>query len=171
MLAAMEEHTSLPFRLIAKELGAHLVFTEVQPDRLVKGERLAQKFPATGADEKITAEAAALVAERGFDLVDVNVSCPIKRVVDRGWSVPRRSPRVAALVRACVAATGSVPVTVKMRKGFAEARPNAPEVAAKVAEAGEGRPGRADGAGAGEGVEGSFPGEVRLGLTGSIHQK
>src|SRR5438874_122064 len=94
----MEEHTSLPFRLICKEFGASLVFTEmVQPDKLVKGDRMSEKLLATeprerpvggqvlAGDEAATAEACGLVAQRGFDLVDVNMSCPIKRVIEREW--------------------------------------------------------------------------------------
>jgi nifR3 family TIM-barrel protein len=151
VLAAMEEHTSLPFRLIAKEFGASLVFTEmVQPDRLVKGERLAEKLLATqaaekpvggqllAADEDVTAKAAKLVAERGFDLVDLNVSCPIRRVVDRGWggAYLKDGERVAALVGRCVEQAGGVPVTLKMRAGFADDRLDAPEVAARAVSAG-----------------------------------
>ncbi len=151
VLAAMEEHTSLPFRLIAKEFGASLVFTEmVQPDRLVKGERLAEKLLATqaserpvggqllAADEDVTAKAAKLVAERGFDVVDLNVSCPIRRVVDRGWggAYLKDGERVAALVARCVEQAGRVPVTVKMRAGFSDERLDAPEVAARAVSAG-----------------------------------
>lgn len=151
VLAAMEEHTSLPYRLIAKEFGAALVFTEmVQPDRLVKGERMAEKLLATeprerpvggqllAADEKTTAEAAKLVAERGFDLVDLNVSCPIKRVIDRDWggAYLKDPERTAALVARCVEAAGSVPVTLKMRAGFSDELPNSPEVAARAVAAG-----------------------------------
>lgn len=151
VLAAMEEHTSLPFRLICKEFGASLVFTEmVQPDKLVKGERLSEKLLATeprerpvggqilAGDLETTAKAAALVAGRGFDLVDVNASCPIQRVVSRGWGGAYLADpaRVAALVEACVAATRPTPVTVKMRVGYEDAKPNAPEVAARVEAAG-----------------------------------
>jgi tRNA-dihydrouridine synthase B len=151
VLAAMEEHTTLPYRLIAKEFGAALVFTEmVQPDRLVKGERLAEKLLATeprerpvggqllAADEATTAAAAKLVAERGFDLVDLNVSCPIKRVIDREWggAYLKDAGRTAALVARCVEAAGRVPVTLKMRGGWDDATPNAPEVAARAGAAG-----------------------------------
>jgi tRNA-dihydrouridine synthase B len=151
VLAAMEEHTSLPFRLIAKEFGASLVFTEmVQPDRLVKGERLAEKLLATeprerpvggqvlAAEEAETAEAARIVASRGFDLVDVNVSCPIKRVVDRGWGGAYLADpaRTARLVERCAKAASGTPVTLKMRAGPTDADLNAPEVAAQAEAAG-----------------------------------
>jgi nifR3 family TIM-barrel protein len=151
VLAAMEEHTSLPFRLLAKEFGAALVFTEmVQPDRLVKGERLAERLLATeprerpvggqllAADEAVTAGAAKLVAERGFDLVDLNVSCPIRRVLDRGWggAYLKDGERVAALVARCAEAAGRVPVTLKMRAGFSDALLDAPEIAARAVAAG-----------------------------------
>ncbi len=151
VLAAMEEHTSLPFRLICKEFGASLVFTEmVQPDKLVKGERLSEKLLATeprekpvggqvlAGDEAVTAEACALIAQRGFDLVDVNLSCPIKRVVERGWGGAYLADpaRVEALVARCVAAAGATPLTVKLRIGFEDASPNAPEVVARAEKAG-----------------------------------
>jgi tRNA-dihydrouridine synthase B len=151
VLAAMEEHTTLPFRLIAKEFGAALVFTEmVQPDRLVAGDRMAQKLLATeprekpiggqvlAGDEAVTARACALVAEKGFDLVDVNASCPIKRVVERSWggAYLRDPARLEALVARCAAAVRPKPLTVKMRIGFDDARPNAPEVAARAEAAG-----------------------------------
>jgi len=151
VLAAMEEHTSLPFRLIAKEFGASLVFTEmVQPDRLLKGERLAEKLLATeprerpvggqllAADLETTARAAKLVSERGFDLVDLNVSCPIRRVLDRDWggAYLKDKERTAALVARCTLAAGSVPVTLKMRAGFADAKLDAPEIAALAVAAG-----------------------------------
>jgi nifR3 family TIM-barrel protein len=151
VLAAMEEHTSLPFRLLAKEFGAALVFTEmVQPDRLVKGERLAEKLLATeprerpvggqllAADLETTARAARLVAGRGFDLVDLNVSCPIRRVVEKDWggAYLRDAARVSDLVRASADAAAPVPVTLKMRAGFTDEKLDAPEVAARAVAAG-----------------------------------
>ncbi|MBI3724430.1 tRNA-dihydrouridine synthase [bacterium] len=151
VLAAMEEHTSLPFRLIAKELGAGLVYTEmVQPDRLVAGERLALRLLATeprekpvggqvlAGDEATTAKACSLVAEKGFDLVDVNLSCPIRRVLEKKWGGTYLSDpaRAEALVRACAAAARPVPLTVKMRSGYSDEAPNAPELAARFEQAG-----------------------------------
>lgn len=150
-LAAMEEHTSLPFRLIAKEMGAGLVLSEmVQPDRLVAGDKLARRLLATEPREKPVggqllagaiddvARAVPLVIEAGFDLVDVNASCPIRRVLDRGWGGEylRDPARLEALVAAAVAAAGTTPVTVKMRIGFSDDAPNADALAARAAAAG-----------------------------------
>src|SRR5207247_6364546 len=83
VLASMEEHTDLPFRLLAKEFGASLVITEMgQPDRIAKGEKMALRMLATqpaehpvsgqvlGGEIEETVEAAKVMASKGFDLVD-----------------------------------------------------------------------------------------------------
>ncbi|HZN57839.1 MAG TPA: tRNA-dihydrouridine synthase [Planctomycetota bacterium] len=147
VLASMEEHTTLPFRLIAKEMGANLVITEMgQADRIAKGDRMALRMLASspqerpvagqvlGADHDATVEAAKVIAERGFDLVDVNLSCPIRRVIARGWGgayladVDRTRRLLEAVVRAV-----SVPVTLKFRSGWDADSINAPLVA-RIAE-------------------------------------
>src|SRR5512143_3637108 len=97
VLASMEEHTTLPFRLIAKQFGASLVITEMgQPDRLAKGDKMALRMLASEPAERPvagqvlggaipdTVAAAKVIAEKGFDIVDVNLSCPIRRVIERG---------------------------------------------------------------------------------------
>jgi len=150
ILASMEEHTDLPFRLLAKEFGASLVITEMgQPDRIAKGEKMALRMLATQPSEKPvsgqvlggqvsdTVEAARVIASRGFDMVDVNLSCPIRRVVERGWggAYLKDPARVRDLLERVVKAV-TVPVTLKFRSGWDDSSVNAPEVARLAQEAG-----------------------------------
>mgnify|MGYP001604349050 CR=1 FL=1 len=67
--------------------------------------------------------------ERGFDLVDVNLSCPIRRVIGRGWggAYLRDPERVRVLLSRVVEAVG-VPVTLKFRSGWDAETINAPEI-------------------------------------------
>lgn len=147
VLASMEEHTDRPFRLLMKEFGAALVITEmVEPARLARGDRMARRMldfePAErpiagqllGAGVSETVEAARAVAEMGFDLLDINLSCPIRRVLarDAGGAYLGDPARVEALFRAVTAAV-RIPVTLKFRSGFDAV--NAPDVA-RAAEAG-----------------------------------
>jgi tRNA-dihydrouridine synthase B len=150
VLASMEEHTDRPCRQLMKEFGAALVISEmVAPDRLLAGDRMAARMLSFGPGERPiagqllaggleeTAAAARLVEERGFDLVDVNLSCPIRRVLARGvggaWL--KEPARVEALFRAVTSAV-RVPVTMKFRSGFDDASVNAPEVAQAAAAGG-----------------------------------
>ncbi|MEW6354696.1 MAG: tRNA-dihydrouridine synthase family protein [Planctomycetota bacterium] len=143
VLASMEEHTDLPFRRLAKEFGANLVATEmVQSDRLVKGDKMALRMLATEPSERPvlgqvlagevadTVAAARIVEEKGFDAVDVNLSCPIRRVIERGWGASYlKSPeRIHDLLSRIVAGVG-IPVTVKIRSGWDDTTIHAPEVA------------------------------------------
>jgi tRNA-dihydrouridine synthase B len=147
VLASMEEHTTLPFRLIAKELGACLVITEMgQPDRIAKGEKMALRMLASNPAERPvagqvlggeladTVAAAKVIEERGFDLVDINLSCPIRRVIGRGWggAYLREPERVRELLSRVVEAV-SVPVTLKFRSGWDSGMINAVEIA-RIAE-------------------------------------
>ena len=76
------------------------------------------------------AEAAKLNADRGAAIIDINMGCPVKKVVngDAGSALMRDLPLAAALIEATVKA-GDVPVTVKMRMGWDHASLNAPELA------------------------------------------
>src|SRR5437762_14350271 len=96
-LAPMEEHTNHPFRLLMKQFGASLVCTEridavdvARRDR--RALRLLHTIPQespragqiSGADPAVMAEAARVIEERGFNLVDLNFECPIRRLLLRG---------------------------------------------------------------------------------------
>jgi tRNA-dihydrouridine synthase B len=149
-LAPMEEHTNFPFRLLMKQFGASLVCTErIDAVDVARRERRALRMLHTtpeekpragqisGADPNALAEAARVVEEQGFDLVDLNFECPIRRLLNRGegGALLADPPAVGRLVAAVVRAV-SVPVTLKIRTGPDAAHETAVEVARRAAEAG-----------------------------------
>ena len=130
-LAPMEEHTNYPFRLLCKQLGASLVCGErVDASDVAKRDRRAIKLLHTtptekpvvgqisGSDPHELAEAAKVVAEQGFSIVDLNFECPIRRLIGRGEGGALMSdpPAIARLVAAVVRAV-DIPVTIKIRTG------------------------------------------------------
>ncbi|MFH1023337.1 MAG: tRNA-dihydrouridine synthase family protein, partial [Planctomycetota bacterium] len=134
-LASMEEHTSLPFRLLAREFGADLVVTEmVEPDRLVAGDTRARRMLATvpaerpaggqllAGDPDATAAAAKIVESLEFAFVDINFGCPIRRVLAREWGGSYlRNPRAVTELLETVTAAVTIPVTAKLRAGWESA--------------------------------------------------
>ncbi len=150
ILAAMVEHTTLPCRLLAREFGASLTITEMGlPDRIVRGDRMSMRMLAMspadrpvagqilGAEADETVEAARIVAGLGFDIVDVNLSCPTRRALAKGHggAYLRDVGRTRDLLARVVAAAG-VPVTLKYRSGYDDTSLNAVEVARAAEDAG-----------------------------------
>lgn len=149
-LAPMEEHTNLPFRLLMKQQGASLVCTErVDSADVAKRDRRALRLLVTeageapragqisGGDPAVMAEAARVVEEQGFDIVDLNFECPIRRLMGRGegGALLADPPAVAKIVAAVVQAV-NVPVTLKIRTGPDAKHETAVEVAQRAQEAG-----------------------------------
>ncbi len=147
ILAPMAGVTDLPFRLLCKEQGAGFVCMEMVSAKAIcfgnkKTEQLLVTDPAEapvslqlfGSEPDILAEAAARIADRPFAVLDFNMGCPVPKVVKNGeGSALMQEPRrVEEILTALVRAAGK-PVTVKIRKGFDEARANAVEIA-KIAE-------------------------------------
>jgi nifR3 family TIM-barrel protein len=146
-LAPMEEHTSLPFRLLMKRHGASLVCTErVDAVDVAKRDRRALRLLATasaespragqisGADPAMMAEAARVVEEQGYDIVDLNFECPIRRLLGRGeggalLGDPDAIARIVAAVRKAV----NIPMTLKIRSGPDAEHETASEVARQAA--------------------------------------
>ena len=150
VLAPMAGVTDQPFRLLCREMGASLVFTEmVSADGLVRGnpgtERLVYFEEAErpigvqlfGSDAEVMARGAEQVADRGFDLIDLNFGCPVKKVVKRnaGSSLMRDPEHLAEITEAVVRAV-ELPVTVKIRSGWSAGEINAVQVARMAQEAG-----------------------------------
>lgn len=142
-LAPMEEHTNYPFRLLCKQLGASLVCGErVDAKDVAKRDRRAMKLiytspterPAvgqiSGGDPHELGEAAKVVAEQGFSIVDLNFECPIRRLMARGegGALMADPPAIARLVAAVVKAV-DIPVTLKIRTGPDGQRETAVQVA------------------------------------------
>jgi len=142
----MEEHTNFPFRLLMKQHGASLVCTErIDAGDVARRERRALRLLHTtsaekpcagqisGADPAVMAEAARVVEEHGFDLVDLNFECPIRRLLTRGegGALLADPAAVEALVATVVKAV-SIPVTLKIRSGPNADHETAPEVARRA---------------------------------------
>ncbi|MFW6115020.1 MAG: tRNA dihydrouridine synthase DusB [Thermodesulfobacteriota bacterium] len=143
VLAPMSGRTNLPFRLLAKEMGAGLVSTEmISAAGLCKGQDKTYRYLATQEEEKpvsaqlfgndpdAMAASAKIVVEKGMDIVDINMGCPAKKVVKTGAGAAlMRDPRKAARIVRAVRESVQVPLTVKIRAGWSPQHPNALEVA------------------------------------------
>jgi nifR3 family TIM-barrel protein len=134
MLSPMAGYTDLPFRLLCRRLGCPLAVSEMMLDRLVllRGKlqvRMLALAPQdhpcagqiTGNEPDVMAAAAEALCQHGFDAVDLNFACPVRKALSRergGWLLQR--PELAGrIVRAVVCSAGR-PVMVKLRRGFAE---------------------------------------------------
>ena len=150
VLGPMAGVTDLPFRLLCKEQGAGLLCMEMVSAKGIfynnkNTESLLQIHPEEvpvslqlfGSDPKIVSEMAKQIEERPFSILDINMGCPVPKVVRNGeGSALMKNPKlVYELVSATVKAIKK-PVTVKIRKGFDDEHINAVEIAKIIEEAG-----------------------------------
>lgn len=148
ILAPMAGVTDLPFRLICREQGAGLVCMEMISAKAVhfknkNTEALMEIHPGEmpvslqlfGSEPDIMAEAAARIEDRPFDILDINMGCPVPKVVNnREGSALMKDPKLAGKIVDAVSRATRKPVTVKIRKGFDDDTVNAVEIA-QIAEA------------------------------------
>ena len=147
ILAPMTGVTDLPFRRAVKRYGAGLTVSEmIASQAMIRETRQSlQKslwdqseqpvsLQLAGCEPKVMAEAARLNEQRGAAIIDINMGCPVKKVVngEAGSALMRDLPLAAAIVDATVEAV-NVPVTLKMRMGWDHSSLNAPELA-RIAE-------------------------------------
>lgn len=143
ILAPMTGVTDLPFRKLVRRFGSGLNVTEmIASQAMIRETRQslqkcawdATEEPVSmqlaGCDPVTMAEAARLNEDRGAQIIDINMGCPVKKVVngDAGSALMRDLPLAASLIKATVEAV-NVPVTVKMRMGWDHQSLNAPELA------------------------------------------
>jgi tRNA-dihydrouridine synthase B len=143
ILAPMTGVTDLPFRRVVKRFGAGLTVTEmIASQAMIRETRQSlQKAAWDPSEEPVSmqlagctpyemGEAARLNEQRGAAIIDINMGCPVKKVVngDAGSALMRDLPLAASIIAATVKAV-SVPVTVKMRMGWDHSSLNAPELA------------------------------------------
>ncbi len=143
VLAPMTGVTDMPFRTLVRRYGCGLNVTEmIASAAMIRETRQSLQKAAwhpleepvsmqlAGCSPTEMAEAAKLNADRGAAIIDINMGCPVKKVVngDAGSALMRDLPLAAALIKATVEAV-DVPVTVKMRMGWDHASLNAPELA------------------------------------------
>jgi tRNA-dihydrouridine synthase B len=147
ILAPMSGVTDMPFRRLVKSFGAGLVVSEmIASEAMVRATRrsmkmatnCAEEFPMSvqlaGCEPRVMAEAARLNQDRGASIIDINMGCPVKKVVngEAGSALMRDLKHAASLIEATVKAV-NIPVTLKMRTGWDDASRNAPELA-RIAE-------------------------------------
>lgn len=150
MLAPMAGVTDLPFRLLCKEQGAGLLCMEMVSAKAImynnkNTEALMEIHPEEmpvslqlfGSDPDIISEMAKRIEERPFAILDINMGCPMPKIVNNGeGSALMKNPAlVGEIVRKTVKAIQK-PVTVKIRKGFDDEHINAVEIARIAEDAG-----------------------------------
>ena len=150
IMAPMAGVTNLPFRLMVKKLGAGLVTTEmVSAMGLALGQKKTLRYLRSdpgekplavqifGSEPRVMARAAQIAVEAGAGLLDINMGCPVKKVVKTGAgaSLLLDQKRVAAIVtgirRVC-----PIPLTVKIRAGWSPEKPVASKIAQVVEDCG-----------------------------------
>lgn len=150
ILAPMAGVTDLPFRLLCKEQGAGLLCMEMVSAKAIlyhnkNTEKLLEIAPEEtpvslqlfGSDPDIIADIAAKIEDRPFAILDINMGCPVPKIVNNGeGSALMRNPHLAAEIVRKTSGAIRKPVTVKIRKGFDEEHCNAVELAKYLEDAG-----------------------------------
>ena len=143
ILAPMAGVTDLPFRVLCKEMGAGLICMEMVSAKaiLYKNKNTEElmtiderEHPVSlqlfGSDPKVISEIAKQIEERPFDILDINMGCPVPKVVNNGdGSALMKNPLLAGQIIEKTVKAIKKPVTVKIRKGFDDAHVNAVEMA------------------------------------------
>lgn len=150
LLAPMAGITDRTFRYLAREQGASLVYTEMISARgLLHGnQRSLDLLPAqgesrpvavqlVGSDPAVMAQAAQIVAPHPVDIIDLNMGCPVEKVVKSGAGAAlMRDPDRAVRLVAAVTRAVPLPVTVKIRSGWDEGETTAVSLARRLVSAG-----------------------------------
>lgn len=150
ILAPMAGVTDFAFRRIVKEFGCGLVCAEMVSGKglIYNNEKTLemlevhpQERPISiqifGAEPEIMVKAARMVEEKGADIIDINMGCPVPKVVkNQEGSALMKNPQLAKEIVEAVVRAVKAPVTVKMRKGWSEKQVNAVELAKMVEKAG-----------------------------------
>ncbi|NTV12571.1 MAG: tRNA dihydrouridine synthase DusB [Desulfobulbaceae bacterium] len=150
ILAPLAGYTDLPFRLLCREHGAALVYSEMlschglvfrQKNTLEMLATVPEERPVTmqlfGAEPEFMGEAAAYLSGLPIDAIDINMGCPVRKVVKKGAGCAlMRQPQLAEAIINKVRANTKLPVTVKIRIGWTHQEITGPEFAKMAAGAG-----------------------------------
>ena len=142
ILAPMAGITDLPFRTIVREFGCGLAFTEmVSANGLLRGKGKTWRYVDSspndrplgiqlfGSDPATLSEAARIAAGKGADLIDINMGCPVKKVIKTGSGAAlMRDPERIAAILGAVRGAVELPLTVKIRAGWSPREINALEI-------------------------------------------
>lgn len=146
ILAPMAGVTDLPFRLLCKEQGCDILYTEMVSAKamyyknrntipLLALDKREQPIGLQlfGSEPRLLGDMAKQIEAIGFDFIDVNMGCPVPKVFNNGeGSALMKNPSLAGEIVAAISESVSIPVTVKMRKGIDDEHVNAVEVAQVV---------------------------------------
>ncbi|MGB5217322.1 MAG: tRNA dihydrouridine synthase DusB [Smithella sp.] len=147
LLAPLAGISNLPFRLLARDQGCALAYTEmISSNGLIRKTAKTYEYLKScaddrplgaqifGADPEIMAEAARIVADHGVDLIDINMGCPVKKVIKAGaGAILMKDPVLAGKIIEAVKKAVKIPVSVKIRSGWNRSSINAVQIA-KIAE-------------------------------------
>lgn len=150
ILGPMAGVSDLPFRLLCREMGAGLVCMEMVSAKAIiyKNRNTGMlmeihedEHPVSlqlfGSEPAIMQEAVGMIKDRPYDILDVNMGCPVPKVVSNGeGSALMKKPELIQEIVAALVKVSDRPVTVKIRKGFNDASVNAVECALAAAEGG-----------------------------------
>lgn len=150
ILAPMAGICDLPFRLLCKEQGCDILYTEMisakgmyynnkntEPLLMTDDREKPVGVQLFGCEPKLMAEQAKRIEDRGFAFIDVNMGCPVPKIVNNGeGSALMKNPKLIGDIVYALSNTCSLPVTIKIRAGFTRDTINAPEVAKIAEEAG-----------------------------------
>ena len=150
ILAPMAGITDLPFRLLCKEQGCDILYTE-----MVSAKAILYKNRNTeplmhyeerehpiglqlfGSDPDIMADIAARVQDKGYDFIDINMGCPVPKIVNNGeGSALMKDPELVGRIVSSMVKAVNVPVTVKIRRGRRIGEEVAPEFARAMEDSG-----------------------------------
>lgn len=149
VMAPLAGHTSYPFRMLCQELGAGLCFTEMVSANALKYQDQANRqllfttpqehikaVQLLGGDPQVMERAACMELLQGFDLIDINMGCPVPNVFKsgQGSALLGDFPRAEAIIRGC--RRSGKPVSVKCRIGIREHEPVIAEFARMCQQAG-----------------------------------
>lgn len=147
ILAPMAGVCDQPFRLLCKRQGCDLLYTEMvsakaiyynnkntEPLLAIAPEESPIGVQLFGSEPHIMAEMAKKIEDRGYAFIDVNMGCPVPKIVNNGeGSALMKNPKLVGEIVEAMTKAVRLPVTIKIRSGFDDEHINAPEVA-KIAE-------------------------------------
>lgn len=145
-LGPMAGVTDLPFRVLCKEQGADLIYTEMvsakgiyynnkNTDALleIREDERPVALQLFGSDPEIMGSMAAKIEHRNFDILDINMGCPVPKVVNNGeGSALLKTPELAGNIVESIAKSIKKPVSVKFRIGFDDIDPNIVDFAKRM---------------------------------------
>lgn len=150
VVAPMAGITDRAFREILKSMGAAMVCTEMISDKAltyankntlelldVEGETPPLCIQVFGSEPQVMADAARIMAQKGANIIDINMGCPAPKIVRNGEGAAlMRRPKLAGEIIEAVVSAVSIPITVKIRKGWDASSVNAVEISCVAEKAG-----------------------------------